>query len=210
VRPRNGTRDQARNYCRDVNKAGPTESWEEVGEWISGQGYRSDLNDVVTELKKGVPLSEIMMEHPNIYCQYRNGLKDIAAQCIKKNTEEFRQVEIVFLTGPTGCGKTRLAMEQAKYKIQGGQLAWWQDYEQEDVICIDEYSNDIKCSDLLALLDGYQLRLNVKGSHTYANWTKVFITSNLRVEQLHPNAEEVHRDALMRRITTVRSWWDEL
>lgn len=198
-----GTRDQARNYCMK------DKDFKEYGKWIKGQGHRSDLDTIVERLKEGEKLSQLMLEDPTTYCKYRNGLKDIGAEINKLNTPDWRNVEVVVLSGPTGCGKTRTAMKEATYKIEGSNLKWWQDYDRDDVICIDEYDNDIKITELLNLLDGYKLRLNVKGSHTYANWTKVFITTNLRKEQLHAQAKEAHINALFRRITRWENFWEE-
>lgn len=206
------SRDHARAYCMataDSNhpKKGKTISYVEYGSWTQGQGERFDIQNIVTDMKTGTTLTEIMLEKPQVYCQYRNGMKDIAAQITKEKTKEFRKVRVVLLTGPTGCGKTREAMARAQYRIQGTQLAWWQDYDGEEVICIDEYSNDVKITELLNLLDGYQLRLNVKGSHTYANWHTVYITTNLRKHEIHSEAKPAHRDALFRRITDIKDFW---
>ena len=102
IEKRQGTRDEARDYCKKDNK------FTEYGTWIKGQGHRTDLETVTQELVDGKKkLSEIMLEQPKIYCQYRNGLKDIAANVTKKNTKSFRELEVVLLSGPTGCGKTR-------------------------------------------------------------------------------------------------------
>lgn len=203
VEKRMGTRDQAKEYCMKDNK------YAEYGKWIKGQGHRTDLETVAEDLISGRPLKEIMMENPTVYCRYRNGLKDIAAEATKVLAAEWREVEVILLSGPTGCGKTREAMKEATYKIQGSQLQWWQDYDRDNVICIDEYNNNLQIDELLALLDGYKLRLNCKGSHTYAMWDKVYITTNLRPEELHANAKPAHRAALFRRITTVKNKWYE-
>lgn len=204
IEGRFGTRIQARDYCKKDNK------FIELGKWITGQGHRSDLEEIARTLTSGEATIQEVMEHaPRTYCQYRNGLNDLAAFGTKKKTKKFRKLEVTLLTGPTGCGKTRHAMKKATYRIQGTQLAWWQDYAGEDVICIDEYNNDVGITEMLNLLDGYQLRLNVKGKHTYANWTKVYITTNLKPEELHANAKKAHRDALFRRITRVKSLWNK-
>lgn len=197
------TREQARDYCKKDGE------YIEYGEWIKGQGARTDIKTVVDKLKDGKKMSELMIEQPGLYCQYRNGLKDINANIIKNKTKEWRDIEVILIAGPTGCGKTKTAMKDATYKIQGTQLSWWQDYDQEECICIDEYSNDVKITELLNLLDGYQLRLSIKGSHTYANWKKVYITTNLKINEIHSEAKQAHKDALFRRITTIIDHWEE-
>lgn len=199
IEARRGTRDQAKEYCMKDKK------YEEHGKWIKGQGHRTDLETIVEQMKEGKPLSEIMMDEPTLYCKYRNGLKDIAGNVTKTITKEFRKIEVELICGPTGVGKTRKAVESSPnyYKIEGSNLQWFQDYELEKTLIIDEYNNDVGVTKMLNILDGYQLRLPVKGGHTYANWTKVIITTNLRPEELHSNAKQEHRAALFRRITTI-------
>lgn len=201
IEARKGTREQARKYC---TKDG---CYEEFGKWITGQGHRTDLEGIVEQLQTGTKLSDVMLENPTLYCKYRNGLKDIAGVVTKNKTKAWRNIEVTLLTGPTGCGKTRYANEISDYKIQAWQTKWWQDYEGEDAILIDEYNNDMKITELLALLDGYQVRLDVKSTHNYANWTKVYITTNLKLDEIHANAKPAHREALMRRITIVKDMW---
>lgn len=202
IEKRLGTRDQAREYCK---KDG---DFVEFGEWISGQGHRSDLKKITDKIvNDGLKITDLMIEEPEIYCRYRNGLRDIAAEAAKRASQEFRQVEVIVISGPTGCGKTRVAMEEATYKIEGSQLNWFDGYDSDECILIDEYDNDVQITKLLNLLDGYALRLPVKGSHTYANWKKVYITTNLKRQELHKQAKSAHRDALFRRITEFRDLW---
>lgn len=199
---RRGTREEAKQYCMKDGE------YEEFGKWIKGQGHRSDLDDIVDSLQRGERLSEIMVSHPVMYCKYRNGLKDIANTISEKRIPSWRDVEVVLITGPTGSGKTKMAMEEATYKIQAGEMTWWDGYDGDEAICIDEYDNDVKITKMLGILDGYKLRLPVKGGFTSANWKKVFITTNLRMRELHPMAKSEHVKALMRRITKVVDLWE--
>lgn len=201
---RQGTRDQARAYCmKDGN-------FREFGTWIKGQGHRTDLEKVANKLVNGdVTITEVMEENPVLYCKYRNGLKDLGGLGMQRKTREFRKLEVEILSGPTGCGKTRRAFETAPdaYKIEGDNLTWWDGYNGEETIIIDEYNNNESVTKMLNLLDGYQLRLATKGSFTYANWTRVIITTNLTRDELHPNAKPAHRDALFRRVTDFVDMW---
>lgn len=202
LEPRRGEREQARDYCKKDGK------YTETGIWATGQGFRTDLVSVGRSIMNGeIRIEQVMAEEPELYCKYRNGLKDIQGEADRTLSKEFREVNVKVISGPTGCGKTRDAMERAQYKIEGDNLKWWNGYTGEECICIDEYDNDIKITKLLNLLDGYQLRLEVKGGHTYARWTEVIITTNLRKEQLHAQAKPAHREALFRRITEWEDRW---
>lgn len=205
---RKGSRTQARDYCLKDNK------YEEYGKWIKGQGHRSDLETIADGLISGeTTLEEVMTQAPATYCQYRNGLRDIAALGTKKKILNKGAVEpkVVVITGPTGLGKTHRAVyeHKANFLIKGKDLDWWQDYNGEDRVVIDEYDNDVSCTHFMDLIGKryFPLRLNVKGSHSYANWDIIVITTNLKKEELHANAKPEHRRAMFRRIDEWIDLW---
>lgn len=179
-------------------------SWVSFGEFKT-QGQRSDLEGIVEQMRNGeVTLQEVALTQPGIYCRYRNGLKDIDEFISEEKANEWRNVEVIVLAGNTGTGKTRKAMEEATYKINGSELQWWDGYAGDDVICIDEYDTDVPISKMLNILDGYKLRLPVKGGFTYARWTKVYITSNVPFSDWHIHAKPEHRKALARRVNDIQ------
>lgn len=192
LEPCYGSVEANEKYCRKDN------NFKSFGTFKC-QGQRTDVEMMVKLIGEGKSTEEIASHNPSLYIQYHNGIGKYKQLIDKKLRSNFRKIEVIVLSGETGTGKTRKAMEHAKYKIQGCALKWWDDYDGEECILIDEYSNDIKVTELLSILDGYQLRLPIKGGFTYANWTKVYITTNLK--EFHENAREVHRDALDRRIT---------
>lgn len=183
-------------YCSKENK------FIQLGKFIT-QGHRSDLESIKKNINDGSSKLEIMENDFSTYCRYRNGINDYFEAIQKKKRNKFRKIEVEFIHGTTGVGKTRYAMRNSSFKICANELNWWDGYSGEDSIVIDDYDNDVKITKMLNLLDGYTLRLPIKGGFTYANWTKVYITSNLEPKQLHINAKEKHRDALFRRITKV-------
>lgn len=166
------------------------------------QGQRTDLEAIQKEIQDGATKCDIMTNFFSTYCRYRKGILDYLEVSVKKNTKKFRKLNVEFHYGSTDSGKTRFATEThpEHYMILGANMQWFDGYNQEKVLIIDDYNNDVPITKMLRLLDGYQFRLPIKGNHTYANWDKVIITSNLSIDELHLNAKPEHRRALLRRI----------
>ena len=180
-------------YCKKDNK------FQQYGKFIS-QGQRTDLENIKLNIDKGLSKKEVIDSNFETYCRYRNGINDYINIKEQENRSKFREVTTEFIYGKTGTGKTKYGMAHSQYKITGDNLQWWDGYNGETSILIDEYDNNIPITKLLNILDGYKLRLPIKGGFTYANWHNVIITSNLTKNELHPNAKPQHREALFRRI----------
>lgn len=181
-------------YCKKDN------NYKEYGKFVV-QGERTDLQGIKEFIDEGHTMKEIADENFQLFCQYRGGITKYKELVEKEKSKQFRKVEVNVLYGATGTGKTRIAMEEAEYKIEGSNLKWWDGYEGEKCIVIDEFANQIPITELLTLLDGYQLRLPIKGGHTYALWNKVYITTNLNFDEWYPSARLMHKEALIRRIS---------
>lgn len=192
-----GTEFQNDKYCK---KDG---NFYETGKFIT-QGQRTDLENLKDDIKEGLNLDGIKEKYTSIYIRYKSGIESYYQSIVKKNSKKEREVKVICLYGETGTGKTRHAMEKADYKINAGDLKWWDGYDGEKTICIDEYHNDIKITKLLGLLDRYQQRLEVKGGFTYAQWDTVYITSNFHPKKWHLGAEKASRKALLRRFHEIR------
>lgn len=201
VIPCKGNTAQNEKYCKKDGE------WETFGEMMSS-GKRCDLDEIKKKIMMGTTLKEIQTEHFKTYCRYRGGIEKTLETYNEIHSRKQRKVHVEYIYGSTGTGKTRYAMhdwgKEDMYKIQGGSTKWWNGYTGQKTIVIDEYNNNMIITDLLALLDDYQLRLEIKGGHTYAMWNKVYITSNLTPDQLHESAKEVHREALFRRINVIK------
>lgn len=153
-----GTRDQARAYCMKDN------DYEEFGSF-----------DPITKedlFRKSIPF--LKANYPEFYCRYHKGLDRLQDKGIK-----WRDISVTWLWGEPGVGKTRFVMGMEDvYKIDDP-YEWWDGYEGENILLIDDFDRGtIPRKRLIHILDGYQLRLPIKGAFTYANWTKIFLTSN--------------------------------
>ncbi len=187
--------DEVKNdiYCQ---KEG---NWQRLGEFIV-QGQRTDYENIKKMIRNGSSDLEIADRYFSQWTRCRTAFAKYRELVAEEQTRVFRKVQVEIYSGKTGTGKTRMAMaENDVFKIQGDKLQWWDGYTGQNVLVIDEYANQVGLTKLLGILDGYQLRLAVKGEFTYAKWHKVILTTNLDV--LHENANCNHRAALHRRVT---------
>lgn len=187
------------NYCKKDGK------FKEFGK-ISKPGTRNDLKAVIELIDTKASLLDVVEEFGEQYIKYNKGIEKMMFIKAKKWTKEFRHIKVIVHWGPPDTFKTRTAYESGPnvYKIRTSATAWWDGYDGEDTIILDEMCvGSIKWDELLEILDGYQQRLAVKGAFTYARWTTVYITSNVRPELWFPHRDPDDLKPLMRRITEI-------
>ncbi len=171
-----------------------------INENNTKQGKRSDLAEACETLKEGLlPVTE---NHPTIYVKYHKGLQSLR-DILSKKDKEFTKINVIVYQGKPGCGKTRKAYEidNDLYNVPepiNGSL-WFDGYDQEKTILLDDFYGWIKYHTLLQLLDGYPIKLPIKGGFTYKKWNTVIITSNKKPKEWY-NRDEW--EALKRRITS--------
>lgn len=175
---RKGTRREASDYCK------------KDGDYVEHGILEARTNEEILRL----PVEQIKKEYPLMYCRYHRGIEKLQ----HNKGEKWREVKVHILWGPTGTGKTRQVMEMDNvYKIDPP-YQWWDGYMGEDILLIDDFRiGNIPRGMLLNLLDGYRLRLETKGGHTWALWKEVYITTNFN--------PECWEEAILRRVTSVKA-----
>lgn len=166
-------------------------------------GGRTDIHEFKEAIAQGSRWRDLADTHGSMLIKYPNGARLLKGIVEKESRKAWRDVTVTVLYGPTGTGKTRTAMDHDDvYKISPP-YDWFDGYDGEQILVIDEYDSQIPITRLLGILDGYQLRLPIKGGFTYAAWTRVIITSNISPYHWHEKAKDEHRQALDRRLTDV-------
>lgn len=202
-----GSPEQNIGYCtkKETRIAGP---WQ-YGT-VMRQGQRTDLETIATRIVSGQKLSDLALTNPEYIVKYPRGLMVLQEMTLRKDAKKIRRLdmEVSVIWGRPGCGKTRYVYDtegmENVYSLhisENGRL-WYDGYEGENTLLIDEYYGRIKYSDLLQILDIYPLRLEVKGGTTWANWHKVYITSNEHPNKWYPNV--IDKKALYRRIKHIK------
>lgn len=176
---------------------------------IPTQGKRTDIEGFRDAILEGTDEETLLMTFPHEMAKYDRFYQRCRNIVLKKEAQKMIQPEVIVITGETGIGKTRTVYETHDvmdiYKVEVGDGSsgsiFWDNYNGESVILIDDFHNNFKLDYMLRLLDRYPMKLNIKGGHTWKCAKKIYITSNLHPTEWYPYCPNVHRKALWRRIT---------
>ncbi|ADD62451.1 replication-association protein [Human associated cyclovirus 2] len=179
----NGTDEQNQKYC---SKSG---IFFESGV-PNKQGQRNDLQSLVEFIHEKRPtIRDIATEHPTTYIRYFRGIERML-QLVNPIKQRDFKTEVYYYWGPPGTGKSRRALEEAQafntesiyYKPRG---LWWDGYEQQDSVIIDDFYGWIKYDEMLKIMDRYPYKVQVKGAFQEFTSKKIFITSNVDTDELY-------------------------
>jgi len=190
---RKGTGVQARDYCmKDGN-------FKEFGEIKTPkQGQRNDISKVREMVKTGKGMKDIVNEVDSFQA-IRYG--ELALK-YNENKRDWKP-EVKWYWGPTGAGKTRQAMDEAKDPyVSGKNLKWWEGYDAHEDVIIDDFRKDF-CTfhEFLRILDRYEYRIEVKGASRQLLAKRIWVTSCFPPEKVYETREDVGQ--LLRRIDFV-------
>lgn len=208
---RRGTVKQADDYSKKQDTQ--QQESQTVGTIVlpAGQGARSDLKRLRGKTSRARSLDDLYLdEDPEDDIQmelakYPKYAAGYLAALQRKRARKFRKIKVITLWGKTGSGKTRYAYERGAFKWSPPSdttKEWWDGYAGEKVILIDEFYGQMKPARLQELLDGYMCRMDIKGSHTYAQYDTVYITSNVSPDEWYGESVPAEvKASIMRRLT---------
>ena len=225
--PRLGTRAQARDYAlkqdndwyhinypdwgeKGARKEGTIPL--ELGVWKSQQGRRTDLEELCDAIHEEPTELAVYLRCPSQYIKYSTGIKRARSLLEQRRVLEYiPNLETHIFYGHTRSGKTRETLKNGHQNmfcpIWNGQKFWFDGYDGQEILLLDEFTGQCTPKQFQRLLDHYVIRLESKGDTVVSNWTKIYITSNLHPEQWFDNwfgvAEEIQQ-SIMERITSIK------
>ena len=214
-----GNAKSNRDYC---TKADPN-SFFELGQIkAQDQGARNDLNEVVEFIKKDVKtIEELASTFPTQYIKFNRGLKDFKSIMDKKALSKERDVTVSVFYGEGGTGKTQYAISLCeKFGISyyilsspDSNTVWWDFYDGEKALIIDDFYGWIKPHELFRICDRYKYKVPFKGGFFHAQWLYVFITSNQEPKHFYKDEvfKRLDETAYFRRLHNIYLWeyWDD-
>lgn len=218
-----GTARQNKHYCTKPHAGcdckhcvGPPVPVRLDGPWEYGIPPSHHQGDVMTriyeEIKRGTKLDKLIDKIPQAMKHIR-AIEKVQEVFQKKAAQRWRSVTVEVMMGPPGSGKTRTAVEEAGGYDEcfilsriGSSQWWWDGYEGENTLILDDYDPDnaMAYAALLRVLDGHPIRTPVKGGFAWPTMMRIVITTNTPPAGWYPKRSNV--DALMRRITRIRTF----
>ncbi len=211
VERRKGTRDQARDYCMDAAKRAPGTEPIELGDWSrGGPGKRTDIADALTVIRANPSasgLESLYDDHGVVMVKYSKGMAN-AMQHYRGRISERPVPEVYVHYGPTGTGKTYTVYNRHSVStvwrapVSTNNIQWFDGYYGQKVALFDDFDGAHPAiTVMLQVLDRYNVQVPVKGSHTFFNPEVIYITTNLPFDEWYPDASDIHKAALKRRVS---------
>lgn len=171
------------------------------------------MAEVIEAIKDGKTTAEIVEDNPAL--AFRVHDIDSLRQTLlaDRYMRENRNVEVTYIYGATGAGKTRgifakhSPMDVCRVTNYGSKRGInFDGYSAQDVLVFEEFASQIPIEDMLSFLDIYPVYLPARYSDRVACFTTVYITSNLPLGQQYV-MEQIERPetwkAFLRRISKV-------
>ncbi len=176
------------------------------------QGKRTDLDLLYDMVKNGFSNYEILEENPKYILQIDKIDKARKVYLEEQYKNTWRNIEVTYVWGVTGSGKTRAVKERYGYSNVYTVTDYthpFDGYNGQDVILFEEYRSSIRIGDMLQYLDGYPIELPCRYSNKIACFTKVFFCTNIDLREQYRDVKIDYPEtwnAFIRRIHFVKMY----
>lgn len=190
------------------------ETFEEYGEKPLDKIAKNEKvsEQVLEMLENENSIAEIIKRFPSYATKIPQLEKARQLLLEEKYGDDWRDIDITYISGETATGKTRSVMEKYGYsnvyKVTNYKNPF-DSYRGEDVILFDEFRSSIPLTDMLQYLDGYPCRLPARFADKTACYTKVYIVSNIDLDKQYPNMQNddvLSWNAFVRRINAIKKF----
>ncbi|NLG05615.1 MAG: replication protein, partial [Clostridia bacterium] len=201
IEPAYGSNQQNRDYIRkegkwlEDEKRGTSliDSFEESGELPPDRDdTKKETAAILDMVRDGASDYEILAAYPNAMNKLEKIERARQVYQAERFADEFRELDVTYIHGKTGVGKTKSIIDKYGYKNVHRTTNYshpFDTYKGQDVIIFEEFRSSLPISDMLNYLDGHPVLLPCRYADKQACFTKVFIVTNIPLEQQYPNVQ---------------------
>lgn len=185
IEPQKGTCDQAIEYCQKDGE------WKEFGQRPVGPKGQKNKYKACIELARAGKFQEIEDQYPGIFLRLHSKLLSL------RRPVDNPIIEVLvneWWVGKTGTGKSRRLWAEFPNHYSKSLNKWWDGYEYEDVVAIEEWSpkNECTSSQLKIWADRYPFTAEIKGGTLQkVRPKKIIVLSNYTIEECFPNSQDL-------------------
>lgn len=219
------------NWMYSIKGEQPKDEWDEMkwegplfgenvnilfqyGETPPKDGEADPWSIMVNMIQSGSRYLDLVKRYPQLAVKFKSALAQYALEWDKSHMD-WRDVEVIYLSGETGCGKTRLITDKYGYpnvhRVVNDKNPW-DTYDGQEVVVFEEFRSQQTMTDMLNWLDGHPVLLKARYADKVAKFTRVYIVSNWTIGEQYPKFHDGYETegksqtwkAFLRRINTVR------
>lgn len=215
IEPSRGSNLDNYNYIRKIGEkfeskkeTNLADTFEEIGTLPKDRKEGSTLSEEIYEMiENNCTINEIIKAYPCAINHISNIERTISLHNTEKVKNIYRNLEVSYIWGKTGTGKTRYVLEKYGYanvlRVTNYKHPF-DNYQNQDVILFDEFRSSLPIADMLTYLDGYPINLPCRYADKPAAFTKVYIISNIPIEKQYVEVQKYEPEtykAFLRRFT---------
>lgn len=174
------------------------------------KGKRSDMSELYQMIQNNMTNAEILAVNQDYIMQIDRLDKVRITILMERFKETVRlNLEVIYIFGKTGTGKTRRVLEENGYVNVYRVTDYnhpFDSYTAQPAICFDEFRSSLKLKEMLLYCDIYPIELPSRYSNKFACYNKVYIVSNWELEKQYSELQREDKEswqAFLRRIHKV-------
>lgn len=191
----------------------------EWGDAPAEEGEPDAWDNILMMIEGGANNREIVRKWPSIAIRCMSAIQRYRVDYEWAECRAWRDVEVTYISGPTGCGKSRSVLYHDDgrvntdvYRCTNGKHPF-DKYDGEGTIVFEEFRSQYTCRDMLNWVDGHPMLLPARYADRMAKFTNVVILSNWRFEEQYRSVQEASPEthkAWLRRVSNVdESAWND-
>jgi hypothetical protein len=166
----------------------------------TNQRKRADISVLVNMVVEGVKMKQIAKEYPEEYAKWNKRLR-----ILRDDMTEHRSTKpyVSWVWGKSEVERTNYVLEKHNDVYIKDNTRWWDGYDYEEAILVKEFKGKWMHSTLLHLLDRYPFQAEIRGGYVKITSPYIYITCEIRPEQLFSSLSSNQLNQILRRIDIV-------